>query len=83
MLIIYVCVGSACHNKGSYNIINQLQQLIEERDLEENIVIKAALCLGNCTNAVSAMVEDGEVISLSSENVRSFFEKVVKEKLAI
>lgn len=81
MFIIYVCVGSACHVKGSYNIINQLQQLITEKDLEEKITVKAALCLGNCTNAVSAMLEDGEIVSLSSENVRSFFEKAVKEKL--
>ncbi len=83
MLNIYVCVGSACHSKGSYNIINQLQQLIAEKNLEEKVVIKAALCLGNCTNAVSARVEDGEIVTLSSETVRSFFEKVVMKKFII
>lgn len=81
MLCIYVCVGSACHIKGSYSIINQLQQLIEERGLGEKVEIKAALCLGNCTNAVSAKVEDGEVVSLSKSNLVSFFEEEVVKKL--
>lgn len=79
---IYVCVGSACHLKGSYNIINQLQQLIEENQLGDRVEIKAALCLGNCTNAVSVRIgEDGVIVSLSNENVKSFFEKEVLNKI--
>lgn len=81
MLSIFVCVGSACHLKGSYNIINQLQQIIEEKQLGEKVIVKAALCLGKCTDAVSARVDGGEVVSLSNENVRSFFEKNVIKKL--
>jgi NADH:ubiquinone oxidoreductase subunit E len=75
MLSIYICVGSACHLKGSYNIIKLLQQIIEEKQLEDRVEIKAALCLGNCTNAVSARVDEGEVLSLSEENVRSFLKR--------
>lgn len=78
---IFVCVGSACHLKGSYNLINQLQQIIEERRLGDEVVVKAALCLGHCTNAVSARVNGGEVVSLSNENLAGFFEKNVMEKL--
>lgn len=81
MVTIFVCVGSACHLKGSYNIINQLQQIIEEKKLGEEVIVKAALCLGNCTNAVSASIDNGEVVSLSKENVRSFFEKDVMGKM--
>lgn len=82
MTDIYVCVGSACHLKGSYNIINQLQQLIEENQLGDRVEIKAALCLGNCTNAVSVRIgEDGGIIALSNDNVKSFFEKEVLEKI--
>ncbi len=81
VVTIFVCVGSACHLKGSYNIINQLQQIIEDKNLGEEVAVKAALCLGNCMNAVSASIDGGEVVSLSNENVRSFFEKDVMEKL--
>lgn len=79
MITIYVCVGSACHLKGSYNIINELQKLIEEAYLGGKITVKAALCLGQCTRAVSARVEDSEIISLSQDNLKSFFEKTVSD----
>ncbi len=81
MINIYICVGSACHLKGSYNIINQMQDIINEKKLSEKVVIKAALCLGKCTNAVSVKVEDEEVISLSVGNVRDFFEKNIIPRL--
>jgi len=31
MLEIKICVGSSCHLKGSYNVINEFQHLIEEK----------------------------------------------------
>lgn len=78
-MTIYVCVGSACHLKGSYNIINDLQKMIEEKKLGEKVTIKAALCLGKCTEAVSVKVDDNEVVSLSEKNVRCFFEALVED----
>ncbi|HEX3029932.1 MAG TPA: (2Fe-2S) ferredoxin domain-containing protein [Clostridia bacterium] len=81
MINIYICVGSACHLKGSYNIINQMQDIINEKKLSDKVVIKAALCLGECTNAVSVRVEDEEVISLSIGNVREFFENNIIPRL--
>lgn len=30
---IYVCIGSSCHLKGSYNIINAFKELIAEYKL--------------------------------------------------
>ena len=81
MLSIFVCVGSACHLKGSYNIINRLQQIIEERQLGEKVTIKAALCLGKCSEAISVRVDDGDVVSICEENIESFFEQMVFKKL--
>ena len=79
MLNIYVCVGSACHLKGSYDIINRLQRLIAEKQLEEKVVVKAALCLGRCTGAVSARVNEDEFVSLSGENVEGFIDSIVEK----
>ncbi|KNY25724.1 (2Fe-2S) ferredoxin domain-containing protein [Pseudobacteroides cellulosolvens] len=81
MLSITVCIGSACHIKGAYNIINQLQQIIEEKQLDEKVSIKPALCLGHCSNAVSVKIDGEEVVSLSADNVRDFFETVVIKRL--
>lgn len=81
LISIIVCIGSACHIKGAYNIINQLQQIIEEKQLDEKVSVKSALCLGHCSNAVSVKLDGEEVVSLSADNVRDFFEKVVMKKL--
>lgn len=72
MTTIQVCIGSACHLKGSYNVINMLQNYIKENKLENQIAVKAAFCLGECTKAVSVRVNDGPVQSLDEAGVESF-----------
>ena len=45
-MTIKVCIGSACHIKGSYGIISRLQSLIEQNGLSEQVQIQAVFCLG-------------------------------------
>lgn len=73
MIVINVCIGSACHIKGSYNVINALQQLTEEYALSDKVETRAAFCLGHCTQAVSVRIGDGEVQSVSGATARTFF----------
>ena len=77
MIIINVCIGSACHIKGSYNVINSLQQLTEEYGLTDKVDTRAAFCLGHCTQAVSVRIGDGEVQGVSGATARDFFAKQV------
>lgn len=79
VITITVCIGSSCHLKGSYDIVSELQRLIRENYLEDKVSIKASFCLGNCTKAVSVKINDGDVLSVSKENVTEFFnEHVIK-----
>lgn len=73
MIIINVCIGSACHIKGSYNVINSLQQLTEEYELSDKVETRAAFCLGHCTQSVSVRIGDGEVQSVTGATAREFF----------
>ena len=73
MTIIHVCIGSACHIKGSYNVINSFQQLIEEYDVSATIEVNSSFCLGHCTQAVSVRIDDGEVQAVSGPTAREFF----------
>ena len=77
MTTINVCIGSACHLKGSYNLINRFQDLIKKNNMDDEVVVKAAFCLGECTKAVSVKVDDGEVYSVNDTNVEEFFNKYV------
>ena len=35
MVEVSVCIGSSCHLKGSYNVIQAFQQMIEENGLHD------------------------------------------------
>lgn len=78
MVTIEVCVGSACHLKGSYNVINAFETIIGERELTDKVNVKAAFCLGNCTKPVSVRINKGEVMSVSDDKVEEFFDEHVK-----
>jgi NADH:ubiquinone oxidoreductase subunit E len=76
-----VCVGSACHIKGSYNVINNFQQIIEEYNLSDKVELKAIFCLGHCTTGVSVKIDDSEVYSVTGSTARKFFETEVLPKI--
>lgn len=75
---IKVCVGSSCHLKGSYDVV---QKLIEEENVGDKVELKASFCLGNCSNGVSMEI-DGKLISnVSPETIEEIFEKQVINKI--
>ena len=79
MIEISVCIGSSCHLKGSYNVIQTLQQLIEAEGLHGKIEMKAQFCMRQCQNGVSVSL-DGTPHSVSPETAREFFRTEVLPK---
>ena len=77
---ITVCIGSSCHIKGSRSVVEQLQALINERDLSEKIDLGGTFCMGNCQKGVCVTV-DGEFYSVTPESVGDFFKNHVLPKL--
>lgn len=80
-MLVKICIGSACHLKGSYDIINYLKEHIAEDNLEEQITLKASFCLGKCSEAVSVQVNEHPIQSISPTSVASFYKTLVKESL--
>lgn len=70
---IYICVGSSCHIKGSYDIIQLMKEAITVNHLEEKINLSAAFCLGKCTDGVSVKINDDIICGVSRENFSEFF----------
>lgn len=77
MVIITVCIGSSCHLKCSYDVVNEFETIIRELNLNDKVTIKASFCLGNCTKAVSVRINDGEVVQVGKGNVESFFKETI------
>jgi len=75
-----VCVGSSCHLKGSFNVIQAFQQIVEEKSLHDKLEMEAQFCMKECQKGVSASI-DGEVFSVSPDNAREVFNETVLPKL--
>lgn len=74
---IQVCIGSACHVKGSYDIINELNSLISENQLTSSVKVQVAFCLGVCKEGVTIKVGERLVTGVSMSNVRQVFDTYV------
>jgi len=77
MITISVCVGSACHLKGSSKVIEELQKLIAKNKASLMVELKGAFCIGRCTEGVSVVVDDKEFYSLNENNVELFFHETI------
>lgn len=77
MVSISVCIGSACHLKGSPGVISEMQRLIKERGLDERVELKASFCLGNCMNGVCVKL-NGELLGrFDFANTEAMFDAMV------
>lgn len=80
MININVCIGSACHVKGSYNMISTFQQLIEEHQLHDRVELRGVFCMGCCgQEGVSVRIGEGSPEKVTPIQARSFFKEKVLE----
>lgn len=77
---ISICVGSSCHLKGSYDIIELMKKAISANSLEEKVTLKAAFCLGKCTEGVTIKVGEEIICGVSVDNFDEIFNKYILAK---
>ena len=77
---VIICIGSSSHLKGSRQIVERLQALVQEKGLEDKVELGGTFCMGDCVNGVNVTV-DGVKHSVSPETVDEFFEKEVLAKV--
>ena len=80
-MIINVCVGSSCHLKGSYDVIQKLKEMIEEKKLEDKIELKASFCLGNCSHVVAMNIDGEPLYDVNPTNIENVFNEQIITKL--
>ncbi len=77
MTNLSVCIGSACHLKGAYNVISTFQHLIEEHGLHEKIAFQATFCMKECHKPGVGISLNGEKRVIAAEDARRFFQESV------
>jgi NADH:ubiquinone oxidoreductase subunit E len=73
MIELRVCIGSSCHLKGSYNVIQTFLQLIEAHQLHGRIDFKSSFCMKRCAHAGVGISVGGEAYHISPDKAMEFF----------
>ena len=71
---VTVCIGSSCHIKGSRQVVEQLQYLINENNIGDKVELAGTFCMGECQQGVCVTVDE-EFHSVTPDSVKEFFEK--------
>ena len=77
---VTICIGSACHLKGSREVIEKLQRLVAEHQLQDKVDLNGDFCSGNCVSGVCVTV-DGVLYSVKPETVKEFFDREIMGRL--
>lgn len=77
---VTICIGSACHLKGSREIIEQLKTLVKEHNVGDRVELNGSFCSGNCVNGVCVTVDE-VLYSLKPDETKGFFEKEILRRL--
>jgi len=72
-IILRLCMGSACHQMGVYEVLPALQKLLTEHHLDNTVEIRGAFCLGPCVNGIVLEVGERQFLNVNPQNVEQQF----------
>ena len=78
---VTICIGSSCHLKGSRQVVERLQSLVNENALTDYVELGGTFCMGKCQQGVCVTVDD-EFYSVSPETVDAFFKENILAKVS-
>ena len=74
---LFLCMGSACHQMGVYDVLPKLQTLIKEHNLEDAIELKGSFCLETCSQGIVMKFQDKRFSKISPQNVEAIFNEKI------
>lgn len=89
-MIVKICIGSSCHLKGSYDVVQGMREMLRKYDVEELVELQASFCFGQCADGVVMRAEeslDGSedvfIRGVNKDNVEQKFLSEVYPKLGL
>jgi len=81
-MVVQICIGSSCHLKGSYEIVEKFQTALKERGLQDRITLSGSFCIGKCNReGVTIQVDDTVFTGITPAGFDVFFEENILRKL--
>jgi len=80
-MVLKVCVGSSCHLKGSYDVIEKFKEIIKKYNAEESVDLQASFCLGRCSDGVTVKADEELLFNINTDNAEEIFVKNIFSKI--
>ncbi len=78
---IFVCIGSSCHLKGSYQIVNLMKENLDKNGIADKVNLNGAFCFGKCSgDGVTVKIDDEIISGVNKENFSEIFSSYVLRK---
>ncbi|OAB60051.1 hypothetical protein AY600_15460 [Phormidium willei BDU 130791] len=75
---LYLCMGSACHQLGVYEVLPRLQSLIKDYDLEDTVELKGSFCLETCSYGIVMKFKEEHFVDINPQNIEEkFFSEIL------
>ncbi|HON57733.1 MAG TPA: (2Fe-2S) ferredoxin domain-containing protein [bacterium] len=71
--ILYLCMGSACHHKGVYDVLPKLKQLLIDNNQQIKVELKGSFCLGPCIDGIVLKYRDILFKNVNINNIETKF----------
>ncbi len=76
-LALFLCMGSACYQRGVHQVLPALQKLVHEHGLETEIELKGAFCIDNCMHGIAMRIGEKTITDINPENVLTKFTREI------
>ncbi len=70
---LIICMGSACHQLGVYDVLPKLKELLHTHHLDDTIELKGGFCLGPCAQGIVMRYRDRLFTGIRPHNVEERF----------
>lgn len=77
MCVISICIGSACHLRGSHDVLNAFKSLIEQYQVEASVSLEGSFCQERCTEGVVIKIDDEIITNIDKNKVLAVFKEKV------
>ncbi|MEJ5228556.1 MAG: NAD(P)H-dependent oxidoreductase subunit E [Pseudothermotoga sp.] len=75
-MVVRVCMGSSCHLKGSYRVVQKLEEL---RLRYPEIQIYGSLCFGSCSDGVCVEIDGKLYKNVTAKNIEQILMEAKNE----
>jgi NADH:ubiquinone oxidoreductase subunit E len=78
---LLLCMGSACHQIGVYQVLPLLQELLGRHAADLDVELKGAFCLDACAEGIVLKYGPGLILHVNPRNLAERFERDILPRL--